>query len=232
MQFAQHSDNDPLGTHPDDSWEILLSFMNDNYPWQAVQVDPGVRKMIMGEVEQLRHEPDSLLRAVHLIRTIFAILNGADREAHWRDADRHSRSRDDPLGQDPAARLLSYASRHPQPTAPSPSTVQGPLLSNHLPARGDSRSVDPKLPSTDRSGLAWFSAASPRPCPRPCARVCRLFRIVPMGRFPTPWSKEVAVGSAWMHGRVGGLGARRYTPGAGEPVIEPGGGVDVTDEAP
>ena len=43
-------------------------------------------KMIMWEVEQLRHEPDSLLRAVHLIRTIFAILNEANREASpaWR----------------------------------------------------------------------------------------------------------------------------------------------------
>jgi hypothetical protein len=60
----------------------------------------------------------------------------------------------------------------------------------------------------------------------------RLFTIEPMGRFPTPWSGK---GCGWL-----GLGAwsswwARRTPihpGAGEPVIEPGGGVDVTDEAP
>jgi hypothetical protein len=36
--------------------------------------------MIMWEVEQFRHEPGSLLRAVHLNRTTFAILKETQRE--------------------------------------------------------------------------------------------------------------------------------------------------------
>ena len=59
-----------------------------------------------------------------------------------------------------------------------------------------------------------------------------LFRIEPIGRFPTPWSGK---GCGWLGlGAWSGWWARRTPlhPGAGEPVIEPGGGVDVTDDAP
>jgi hypothetical protein len=71
----------------------------------------------------------------------------------------------------------------------------------------------------------------PGACPELVAEM-GLITIEPMGRFATPWSGK---GYGWLGlGAWSGWWARRTPlhPGAGEPVIEPGGGVDVTDEAP
>jgi hypothetical protein len=56
--------------------------------------------------------------------------------------------------------------------------------------------------------------------------------VEPRGRFPPPWLGK-GCGSLGL-GAWSGWWARRTPihPGAGEPVVEPGGGVDVTDEAP
>jgi hypothetical protein len=83
-------------------------------------------------------------------------------------------------------------------------------------------------------------STGPQDQPQPAVDQCHvfcgdpywLFRIEPMGRFPTPWSVK-GCGSLGL-GAWSSWWARRTPihPGAGEPVIEPGGGVDVTDEAP